>query len=55
MGKALQRRNLRIMQRRKTVINQRKRYRPSRGIKTSLQEQNRVVLDRVLAKVTTQQ
>ncbi|MDX2063334.1 MAG: hypothetical protein SFY70_09760 [Bacteroidia bacterium] len=42
---------MRIRHRRAAIQQNRKVSRPRRGIKTSLQEENRIVLQRVLAKV----
>jgi hypothetical protein len=54
MGHALQRRNLLIMKERAAKVQKRKMWRPLRGIKNSLQEQNQAVLDSLLAKVKNQ-
>jgi hypothetical protein len=51
MGHALQRRNLLIMKKRAAKVQNRKMWRPLRGIKNSLQEQNQAVLDSLLARV----
>lgn len=51
MGKALQRRNLLLQKRIKLKLQARKFNSPTRGLKQSLEQQNNVVLDRIVAQM----
>ncbi len=52
MGKKLERRPALLQRRTKLKLQARKANAPARGIKTSNEEENRAVLDGVLAKIS---
>jgi hypothetical protein len=54
MGKALQRRNLLLRKRMTAKLHARKAYRHPVGLKTTVEEKNRVVLLDVLARLKAQ-
>ena len=52
MPKKLERRTALLQRRTKLKLQARKANAPARGIKTSYEEENRIVLDSVLAKIS---